>query len=125
MAALLSPLSEDPWAAPAAAATLVAPTSTPSSGYGFTAPASSANPITSTGILDEDSLPAVYAQAWQAALAASSSSGSTFTSFGSTTSNYVSFTALHKILSGAAGLSASETEKVCWASVQIRSIRRS
>ena len=119
MAALLSPLSEDPWAAPSSHPASVAQATSTSTGYGYSAASSTSNRSANT-ILDEDSLPAVYAQAWQAALAASSSAtsnstgGSAFTfSNGAGNAGYITFTVLHKVLSGCAGLSATETERVC------------
>lgn len=119
MAALLSPLSEDPWAAPASSslpstAATGAPSSSTSAGYVFSGSmnGASAPSTTSASLLDEDVLPSIYAQAWDAAVASSSAvagGGSTFTL---SNGGYISFTALHKVLSVAAGLSASETERV-------------
>lgn len=64
-----------------------------------------------SNVVDENSIPGLYSQAWIAALAASSN---TTSSFGSTfnTGNTISLATLQKVLSGCAGLGASETEKV-------------
>ena len=66
-------------------------------------------------VIDEESIPGLYIQAWNAAVTASSNTTTTTSSFGSTfnTGNTISLGVLQKVLSGCAGLGASETEKVC------------
>lgn len=70
---------------------------------------SSKNALLSSGVLDEDDVPDIYVQAWNAAATSSSSS-----SFGSAfnTGNTVSLAVVQKVLSTCAGLGAGETEKV-------------
>lgn len=99
--------SSDPWSSPPSTSTSIdnvyAAASSGSSG---------AAPVT---LLDESRLPSVYAQAWRAVVAGSSAAangsavgpGGSSLAIGST-----SFANLHKVLSLAAGLSASEVEKV-------------
>lgn len=67
-----------------------------------------------SNVVDEEAIPELYTQAWNAALT-SSSSTTTGASFGSTfnTGNTISLGVLQRVLSGCAGLGASETEKVC------------
>lgn len=65
-----------------------------------------------SNVIDEETIPHVYTQAWHAASSSSTTTGPA--SFGSTfnNANTISLVMLQRVLSTAAGLGAGETEKV-------------
>ena len=109
--------AEDPWAGssyyPSGSAAVTAPgpqAGSASNGGKGTSVATPGQAAVS-GLLDESALPDIYHQAWRAAVAWSPavSTGSTFSGASPTSTSFLS---LHKTLSAAAGLSASDTERV-------------
>lgn len=81
-------------------------------GEASTSSSTSNNNAQLNGILDEDSIPVIYIQAWNAASSSSSNSSTSFGSTFNTTGNTISLTILQKVLSNCAALSAGDTEKV-------------